>query len=68
MVPQSSEGCACCLRHVLLSTNHSRVVGPSVCVCVLWVTLCVFVGHVCVFGFGGLFWRETAFACLIFVE
>lgn len=43
MVPQSSEGCACYLRHVLLSTNHSRIVGPSVCVCVCGSRVCVWV-------------------------
>lgn len=45
MVPQSSEGCACRLRHILLSTNHSRVVGVCgfLCVCVCGSRVCVWV-------------------------
>lgn len=58
MVPQSSEGCACRLRHILLSTNHSRLVGHSVCVCG-FLCVCVCGPRVCVWVWGFVLKRDS---------
>ena len=58
MVPQSSEGCACRLRHILLSTNHSGLVGHSVCVCG-FLCVCVCGSRVCVWVWGFVLERDS---------